>query len=397
MTSSTCPYPFNRNSPFEPAAEFTRLRLEEPVTQVILPSGEPGWVVSRYQDVATVLEDSRFGRADLMKPDAPTYSGVQPPPVVAASMAAMDPPEHSRVRSMVNREFTARRVELMRPVIQRYADQIVADMASRTPPADLSEQLSFDLPVKVISELLGVPPVDRDKFGRWSRTAAQLDRDPGEILAAAQALYEYMNGLVADKRKNLGADLLSALIAQHGEDHMTDVELVIMGLTMLLTGYATTSVVLTSCLATLLAIPARWEELQKNPSLVADAAEEALRLNPPGNGGMMRITRQEVELGGVVIPRGVIVMAALDSANRDPARFPAPDSYDPRRSENAHLSFGRGIHYCLGAALARAEIQIAVETLLRRLPTLRLAVRPEDLEFNAHSLEGGVRSLPVTW
>jgi nocardicin N-oxygenase len=395
----TCPvhkYPFFRPSAIEVPPIYADLRVDEPVAKISLPSGDEGYIVSRYEDAKVVLSDHRFSRAATTDPKAPKLTHVTPPP---GSLFTMDPPEHTRLRALVQGEFTTRRVRNMIPRIQQITDDLIDRMIEQGPPADLNQALAFPMPITVICELLGVPFEDREKFRRWSDAIVSLtSHTEEEMLTQRLAMLAYVKELVEAKRENPGEDLLSALIGAHDEQgSLNEIELVVMVITLLVAGHETTVSMIGACVLTVLRHPEQRELVLERPDQVPALVEELLRVNPIGDGGPLRITLEDVEVAGTVIPKGSAVMAAICSANRDTSKFVEPEIVDADRQNNQHLAFGFGVHHCLGAPLARAELQIAITTLFHRLPTLKLASEVETLRMKSGMMVHGLETLPVTW
>lgn len=393
-------YPFHRPSAVEVPPVYARLRAEEPVSRVTLPSGDVGYVVSRYDDVKVVLADPRFSRAAMLAEGAPRLTAVPMPP---NSLFSTDPPEHSRLRKLVTREFTGRRMKELEPRIQELTDALLDDMAATGGPLDLNPALAFPLPVQVICELLGVPFEDRERFRGWSNAIVSLtSHSPEEMMRNRLEMAGYIHGQIVARRalpaEERGDDLLTALVAAHHEHGSLDEgELIVMAMTLLVAGHETTVSMIGACVLTLLRHPDRLAEVVAAPERAGDMVEELLRVNPIGDGGPLRITLEDVELSGTVIPAGSAVLAAVCSANRDERTFDDPASFRPDRAQNPHLAFGHGIHHCLGAALARAELRIVLVSLFRRFPTLRLAADVGTLRMKAGMLVHGLQALPVSW
>ena len=401
MPERTLPtsYPFHRPSAVEPPPVYRDLRDRCPVAHVQLPSGDMGYVVSRYEDVKAVLGDTRFSRAATVVPGAPRLAPVPP---MAGGLFAMDGPEHLRLRRLVFREFTARRVQDLEPRIQELTDTLLDAMESAGPTADLNSALAFPLPVQVICELLGVPYEDRARFRDWSDAFVSLtSHTPEEMLLQRKSLVEYLAGLVERKRSEPGDDLMSALVAAHDEGgRLSSEELVMMGITLLVAGHETTVSMISMFVLTLLRHPEQLRRLQEHPEQLDRAIDELLRINPIGDGGPFRVTTEEVEIAGTVIPEGSAVIAAVCSANRDERQYTDgdPELFDSARpSASTHLAFGHGAHHCVGSALARAELRTAIGTLFRRFPELRLAVPVEELSMTSGMMVHGLTRLPVTW
>jgi cytochrome P450 len=337
----------------------------------------------------------------VSSPDAPEF-GLGP--LSRESIVAMDPPEHTRLRRLVARAFTSRRVEELRPRVARLVDELIDAMQRRPRPVDLVDlvdSFSLPLPVQVIGELLGVPASDRHTFHAWSDTLmGDTSRDPAETRAAFDGLSYYFAGLIAAKRAEPGDDLVTALIAARDrDDRLSERELVTMCLGLLIGGHETTANQLNMFVLTLLRYPDELARLRADPDAVPGAVEELMRFTQLGDGGtsLPRVTTEDVELGGLTIPKGAAVLPALGAANRDPAVFAEPDRLDLTRTANPHLGFGGGAHHCLGAQLARMELQEALRGLLRRLPGLRVAVPDAELRFKPGMLLRSLEVLPVTW
>ncbi|GGL05780.1 cytochrome P450 [Streptomyces flaveus] len=390
-------YPFEQAPGLQQCPMYAHLRETDPVAKVRMPSGDQAFLLTQYEDVRTALSDTRFSRAATLEPGAPRLAAA---PQNFKSLLNMDPPEHTRVRKLVSREFTARRVASLRPRIQEHTDALLDAMAELEPPVDLVPALAFQLPVTVICELLGVPFEDREEFAAWSRVfLATTSVTKEEMLASQIALRDYLAALVAAKRENPGEDLLSALVSIHDEDddRLQEEELIFLGISLLVAGHETTVNQIANSVVALLTHPAQLERLRKEPELINHAVEELLRLHPPGNEALLRITREDVEVNGVTIPKGSAVLPSLSSANRDRRQFADPDEIDFDRPANPHFAFSHGAHYCIGSGLARAELQIAIGSLIQRFPTLRLAVPAEELRRPEGMLVHGISSLPVAW
>lgn len=389
-------YPFQRPSLLTPPPEYARLRETEPVARVALPSGDPVWLLTRFDDVKRTLLDPRFGRAALTEPGAPQISAVPLPPEL---MFLTDPPVHTRLRGQVNRGFTQRRSEQLRPRVQEVTDELIDRMLEQGPPADLIDALAYPMPVAVICELVGVAPESREPLRHWTERLLTVDAyPPEEVLAAYQQVIAYFTELIAAKRREPADDLLSMLVTADGDDPLSDTELLVMAMQVLLAGYPTTMVTLSSSVAMLLDHPDQLELLRKDPDLLEPAVEELLRLNPPmDNIEMIRVASEDVELSGTTIRAGEAVIPCVASAHRDPRRFADPERFDITRTGNAHIALGAGPHYCLGAALARIEMQVAIETLVRRFPTLRPAVPESELTWKTGLLGLEMDALPVAW
>jgi cytochrome P450 len=316
-------------------------------------------------------------------------------------MLNSDPPDHGRLRRLVNKAFTVRQVERLRPRITAITAALLDGMANQgaqgvQPEVDLLASFAFPLPITVICELLGVPPADRDDFRAWSATIVSDTPAPEVFQAHATAMARYFMALLAAKRQQPGDDLLSALLAaRDDEDRLSENELVSMAFLLLVAGHETTVNLIASGVLALLLNPAELARLRADPALIASAVEELLRYVNPVSNATFRCATEPVELGGVRIGRGDPVLVSLSGANRDPARFGDPDQLDLGRDSSGHLAFGHGIHYCLGAPLARLEAGIAVSGLLARFGSISLAVPAASLRWRPSTLIHGLESLPV--
>jgi pentalenolactone synthase len=300
------------------------------------------------------------------------------------------------MRRVFTPSFSARRMQALRPHVETLVDQLLAAMAELRPPVDLHEQLSFPLPVLVICELLGVPYEDRDRFRAWSDAAAAT-HDPATAGRALQELGGYMAQQIERKRQAPAEDVISDLVAAQQRGEISLREAVGYAVTLLFAGHETTVARIDYGTLLLLANPAARAHLARDTSVVEPVVEEILRLSGGGGGGLPRYAREDIEIGGVMIRAGDAVLLSVSAANRDQRAFSDPDTFRDHREPNPHLAFGYGSRYCVGAALARVELQAVFGKLFRAFPTLRLAVPWESLRVRTHLLTGGLESLPVAW
>jgi cytochrome P450 len=399
VDGAAVPFPFPAPpSIFHPAPQLKDLQQDRPVVQIQLPDGKRGWLVTRYDDVRQVLVDPRFSRAAASGPDVPDTGLGQ---ASADSILGMDPPEHTRLRRLVAGAFTARRVEALRPRVSKLVDELIDRLMTLPQPADLVENFSLPLPVQVICELLGVPAEDRHVFHEWSDSVlSDISGDPTEIDAAFGHLGEYFGRLIATKRAAPQDDLMTALIAaRDDQDRLSEGELIRLGFTLLIAGHETTANQINLILLTLHEYPDQLERLRTRPETIPPAVEELMRFVQLGAGGsgLPRVTTEEVVLSGVRIPAGSAVIPVMTAANRDPAAFTDPDRLDVSRPQTAHMAFGAGVHHCLGAQLARMELQEALRGLLGRLPTLAIAAPIDELIFKDGMIVRSLKALPVRW
>lgn len=400
MTASTevRSFPFGEPVRLDMDPLFAKLRREEPVSRIRLPYGGDGWLVTRYDDVRQVLTDPRFSRAVTVgREDIPR---ARPEPATPNSLLSMDPPDHTRLRRLVSKAFTPRRVARLRPRAQQIVDERLAEIERTGPPADLVQSLALPLPVTLICEMLGVPPQDQHRFRDYSDTVLSTTAHTREQIAAGRAaLEEYLAELVAQRREHPEDDLLGALVAaRDNEDRLNEEELVNLGIGLLIAGHETTANQIANFVYLLLTEREHWELLRSKPELLPGAVEELLRYVQLGSGGAFaRVAMEDVELSGVTVSAGESVFVNTQSANRDEAVFEAAEELDLARKGNPHMAFGHGTHHCLGAQLARLELQVALGSLLQRFPDLRLAVPVEEVPWKTGLLVRGPQELAVRW
>ncbi len=379
----------------DPYPTYHRLRAEDPVHHS--PLGF--WVLTRYEDVVAALRDPRLVKEPIAAFVAARFGAAMP--AMGLSMLDRDPPDHTRLRSLVNKAFTPRVVEALRPHIQKIVDGLLARVEGAG-TMDLIEEFAYPLPVTVICQMLGVPVEDRERFKQWGLDIARgldaillpPDSDVARRSAAARrALAEYFRALIAERRAAPRGDMLSDLIAaEEAGDKLSEDELLATCILLLVAGHETTVNLIGNGTLALLRHPAQLRRLRENPGLIASAVEELLRYDGPVQ-RTARIPSADVTFDGLTIGKGEMVMPFIGAADRDPAQFPDPDRLDITRTDNRHIAFGWGIHFCLGAPLARVEGQIAISTLVQRLPKLALATdRPE---YRQSLTLRGLTTLPV--
>ncbi|CAM5680502.1 cytochrome P450 hydroxylase [Streptomyces avidinii] len=388
-------FPFQLSQLFTPPPEFQQLRETCPVARVELPTGDWAWIATQYEDVRAVLNDARLSRAAATRPGAPRLGPASPEP---DSIMAMDPPDHTRLRRLLASVFTGRQAERMRAGIVRTTEELLDVMEESGQPADLVPLLARPLPITVICDLLGVPDADREAFRDWTDAALTLAPSAaGAVTDARTRLAEYLAELVEAKRRGPGEDLLSTLVEAQAQEKLSQNELIAAAATLITAGYHTVANSFANSVVALLRHPEQLDPLRGAEQFPPAAVEELLRWTPgPVSGGTIRIATEEVKVGSVLVKPGEAVIPSTASANRDGAVFPGADELDLTRPENRHIAFGHGIHRCLGAPLARIELQVAFGALLRRFPGLRLAVAEEELVWGGGMIRG-VSSLPVAW
>ena len=390
----------------DPHPIYKRLRAEEPLTRIVEPYRKvPFWLLTRYADCSEMLRDPRFGKDfTTWSPDDRARTHVSDEfEVLGKHMLGADPPDHTRLRSLVAKAFTPQIVEGLRGRIATIADDLVSAAIARDPGGmDLVSAFSYPLPVTVIAELLGVPAADQDDFRRWTTTIftpADTEEQLGNLRATGFAFFQYFMSLIERRRAEPKNDLVSGLVAaEEGGDRLTTQELVGMLFLLLVAGHETTVNLITNGMLALMEHPEERERLVADPSLLESAVEEMLRYCGPVETTTYRFATEDVEMHGLTIRKNELVLASLLSADRDESKFPDADRFDIGRKPNKHIAFGYGIHFCLGAPLARLEAAIAVETLLRRLPRMRLAVRREEIEPSTMLLLlHAKKRLPITF
>jgi cytochrome P450 len=377
---------------------YAEARAIEPVSRVVLPSGHQAWLVSRYDDVRAVLSDPRFSR-DLRYPDAPCL--VEPGDFATGEngILNLDPPDHTRLRRLASKAFTARRIEGMRGRVEQITLDLLDQMSAHQPPVDLIQEFAFPLPTAVICELLGVPFDDREQFWTWSRMiVTPMQHSMAEMAVAQRDCADHMRRLIAIKRARPGDDLLTGLIeARDDEARLSEEELIDLATSLLLAAQETTMTLIASGVVLLMRHPDQLAALRADPTLIGPAVEEILRYDCPADFLLLRVALADVEVSGVRIRKGEAVVPLNSSANHDEAHFADPATFDITRTHNPHLGFGHGIHFCLGAPLARIQGQVALLALLDRFPGLRLAVAPDELAWRPPLSVRGPLAVPIAW
>ncbi len=359
------------------------------------------WLLTRYEDVNALLKDERFpkNRRNALTPEQLRKLPWVPPMFrpLERNMLDLDAPDHTRLRALVHKAFTPRLVEQMRARMQTLADELLDGVASRN-EMELINDYALPLPMTIITEILGVPTADRHKFHKWSKAVVSLS-SPNvtvRVIPSVWMFIRYLRRFFKVRRRDPQDDLASALIqAEEAGDKLSEDELLAMVFLLLVAGHETTVNLIGSGVLALLEHPDQMEKLRREPTLIKPAVEELLRYTAPVFMSTERFAREDVTMHGVTIPRGEMTFGVIGSANRDEQLFENPDRLDLKREPNRHLSFGQGIHFCLGAPLARMEAQIAINTLLRRMPDLRLKVAPDSLRWRASMILRGLDTLPV--
>jgi cytochrome P450 len=402
-TRVTSPSVTPQEQPFagtpEPYTEYARLRRECPVSKVRMPNGLETYVVTRYEDVRTALADPRLSKDPRHGEETLARAGVstwrRDGSGFSDNMLTSDPPEHTRLRRLVAAEFTPRRIEAMRPRIQQIVAGLLGDFLPRG-RADLVGEYAALLPMTVISDLLGVPDDDRGSFRDWTGAAVLPTGTPGKAEGMA-ALNRYLAGLITAKRTAPGDDLISALITAQDDDRLSESEVLGTAVLLLIAGHETTMNLISNAVLALLCNPDQLELLLRDPSLLPGAVEEFLRYEAPVDQATTRFTTTDLTIGPTEIPGGSVVRVSLGSANRDEGEFSDGERLDVTRRMSRHLGFGLGMHYCLGAPLARLEAQLAIGAVLEHCAGIALAVPVDQLSWRGAPFVRSLTALPVTF
>ncbi|GGV51091.1 cytochrome P450 [Streptomyces longisporoflavus] len=393
----------------DPYGTYARLRDTAPVHRIAGPDGSPAWLVTRYDDVRAALADPRLS-LDKSHALPGAYRGFALPPALDANLLNMDPPDHTRIRRLVVKAFTSRRVESLRAPIRRTADELL-DAVEPLGHADLVAAYAAPLPITVICDLLGVPAGSRPDFRSW--TDALIAPDPARPQSAREAVVAmlgFFTQLLADKREEPADDLLSDLIAVRDEsdgegegegegsqDRLTEDELMSLAFLILFAGYENTVQLIGNATLALLRHPEQLASLRADPARIPAAVEEFSRYDGPALLAIRRFPLEDITIGGVRVPAGETVLLSPSAANRDPRRFPEPDRLDLTRDTTGQLALGHGIHHCVGAPLARLETATALAALIERFPRMTLAVPAEELRWRPSMRARGLLALPVTF
>lgn len=395
-TSDKLPHlPFPRPDVLDIAPIYRTLQATAPVTPVRTQAGDVAWLVTGYAEVKALLADPRLGRSH---PEPQRAARISQSAILGGPSgdAATEAADHLVMRRLLTPAFSARRMRVLRAHVAELVETLLDQLAEQVPPADLHQALSVPLPVQVICELLGVPYGDRDQFQVWSAGAGHLS-DRQVATDALGQLCSYMQQLIRHKRARPGQDLISDLIAAQADFRHGDEGIAEVAAALLFAGYETTVTRIDYGTLLLLTHPDQCDAIRRDPELVDSAVEEILRMATPAVSGLPRYAHHDIHLAGVTIRTGDAVLLSGIVANRDATAFPEPDRFDITRAPNAHLSFGYGPRFCIGASLARLELHAVFTALPRRFPALELAVPLEDLHLRTDMVIGGLAALPVTW
>jgi cytochrome P450 len=399
--TSAVPAYMRRRGEFDPDPSLATLRERTGIARISTPFGYDAWLVTRHADVRRILSDpQRFSVAIAADRSDPTaHDGMDEQEVTrerGGNLMAHDPPEHTRLRRMLTPVFTMRQVRRLQPWIETIVADQLDKMQRLGPPLDLVQAFALPVPVLVICDLLGAPYEDRADFQHQSSRAVDLSLPPNERTAAFREVRAYMHGLATRARTCPGEGMLSTLHRERGHELTTD-ELAGIGHLMLVAGYETTATMLALGTLALLRHPDQLRIIRDQPARVDAAVEELLRWLSVVHTATPRVATEPVEIAGQRIEAGEMVLVSLPAANRDPALTPDADLLDVTREATGHLAFGHGVHHCIGAPLARAEMRIAFPALLRRFPNLRLADEQADVQLRTFGILHGITRLPVVW
>jgi len=377
----------------DPYTFYQRLREQGPLFSVANYMGTGrAWIATNYEDAIAILKDPRLIKNKPVSQQETLMS------IFRRNMLMVDPPDHTRLRSLVSKGFTPRMIEQLRPRIQHITDELL-DTVQHQGKMDLISDFAFLLPVTVICEMLGIPTTDRQLFRTWMQATPDVGAEPGQEATTSspiEGMLNYFKALLNEKRVHPGNDLISSLIrVEENADALSELELLSMIWLLFVAGHETTVNLIGNGTLALLRHPEQLRRLQNDPALIVSAVEELLRYTAPVSLSDRRWASEDIRMHGNLIRTGEIVLVSLLAVNADPQQFHDPETLNIIRQENQHLAFGKGIHYCLGAPLARLEGQIAFATLLRRLPNVRMACAPEQLVWNNDPMLRGLVRFPV--
>ncbi|KKB73057.1 cytochrome P450 [Bacillus glycinifermentans] len=381
-----------------PFPVYSEVREQEPVYRFLLPSGHYAWIVTRYDDAVKVLSDSKFIANPLHLNEADDPAEPPHKKIISRNLLSVNPADHRRLRRLVQKAFTPRMVERLRGRIEEIANELLDNVQDKG-EMNLIEDYAFPLPIIVICEMLGIPHEDQDTFRKWSDVIMEgvnnphFEQQSEEVMIA---FVDYLRDLIARRRKELKEDLISDLISVEVEgDVLSEHEMYALVFVLIIAGHETTVNLIGNGILALLHHPDQKAKLQNQPELIHSAIEEMLRYDGPAEVSNIRWATEDAKLGGKTIRKGEMLFISFSSANRDPEKFADPDSFNITREANNHLAFGKGVHHCLGAPLARLEGEIAIGTLLRRMPDLRLKTNADFLEWRPGMIIRGLKEIPL--
>jgi cytochrome P450 len=385
--------PFESTHPLRIPALVRELQASGPIHPVRTSVGDPAWLVTDYAEVKRLLAGDQLGRSHR---DPENAARIGESALVSGPLGDYDtePADSARTRALLQPHFSPARMRVLRDRVDELTTGLLDDLAASERPADLIEALALPLPILVVCELLGVPYEDREQFRGWIHAVADVtDRAASE--QALGALFQYGQELVARKHRDPGEDITSRLCRTEGVD---DAEIALLTMALLFAGFETTSVHIGLGALLFLVNEDQWQAVVDDPALIPAAIDEMIRATPgPAGGDIPRYARENIEIGSVTVRAGDLVLLDNSAANHDPAVFPDPDRFEVTRRANAHLSFGHGPHYCIGAPLAKVELAAVLSGLAQRFPKIRLAVDVSELRVRGNTQTGGLIELPVTW
>ncbi|RYF60800.1 MAG: cytochrome P450 [Comamonadaceae bacterium] len=391
-------YPMQRSCPFDPPPDYHRLRAEAPFARVRLWDGTSPYLVTKFDDIKSILSHPQFS-CEPNRPGFPhVFEGRMAADVADRSFLRIDNPEHDRLRRMVTKEFTVKRVNALRPLIQQSVERLIDQYTALPQGSDFVEHFSAPLPTEIITLLLGIPYEDHEFLHESTRIQFGTKSTPEEVRKSLKELFEYFDKLVTQKAEKPQDDVVSRLVEEQLKPGHVDRETLINIVRLLLSaGHQTTQNMTAMGVLTLLQHPDQLALIKSDPDMIPHAVEELLRYTSPLHIGARRVALEDIDVNGHLVKKGEGVICSIPAANRDEALFPEPDKFDVTRNASRHVAFGYGIHQCVGQVLARAELQIVYGTLFNRLPKLRLAVPFEELRFRHEMFVYGVHELPLAW
>jgi cytochrome P450 len=416
QSKNSCPYsnnfyvPINFEDPLfhaNPELTFMELRHKAPIQKIILNDDFPIWLISKFDDAVNVLRDPRFIKSPNNLKTLHSEPSERKTKETTSSyilrrfhMLANDPPEHTRLRGFAQKAFTPKIATRMRPRIQEITNELI-DKIKNDNKFDFIDDFAYQLPIIVIAELLGLPVEDREKLRNWSDTLIEVQitqKNKKSIDESSEAFINYLNTVFALRRKNPGSDLISAFLKlESEEEHLTENELYATIFLLIIAGHETTVNLISNGMHSLLCHPEQLTLLKNNPALIHSAVEEILRYNGPVTNSTMRLAAEDVLINGITIKKGEGVLTIFASANQDESKFDNSLNFDITRKNNKHLAFGYGIHFCIGAPLARLECEIAINTIVNRLPNIKLDTTADPPEWRTSNIIRGLKKFPVVY
>jgi cytochrome P450 len=391
-------YPMSRTEPFDPPPDYAKLREGQPFARVRLWDGTYPYLLTKYADIRAVLSNPKFSCEPNREGFPHVFEGRMVADKADRSFLRLDNPEHDRLRRMVTREFTVRRIEQLKPRIQETVDRLITRYAQLPRGADFVEHFSAPLPTEIITFLLGIPYEDHHFFHDATRIQFGSKSTPAQVRRSLDDLFAYLDALITRKDRDPQDDIASRLVVEQlRPGHIDRLTLINIVRLLLSAGHQTTQNMTALGVLTLLQHPNQLALIKRDPAMIPGAVEELLRFSSVLHVGARRVALEDINVNGTLVKAGEGVICSIPAANRDPELFPNPDNLDVARDSAGHVAFGFGIHQCLGQVLARAELQVVYELLFKRLPNLRLAVPFEQLRFRHDMFVYGVHELPLAW